>query len=116
VLGEITMAFIFRITTELIWEAAQAAGVFTDASLASEGFIHFSQKDQVARTYNRFYKDQPDLVLLTIATEKLSDPSLLIFEDTAGHGVFPHLYGVLNIDAVIEVAIIGIGDMGVVGE
>jgi uncharacterized protein (DUF952 family) len=97
------MSLIFRITTKQIWETTQSSGVFTDASLESEGFIHFSQEHQVERTYNRFYKDQPDLLLLTIDTEQLADPSLLVFEDTAGHGVFPHLYGLLNLDAVVEV-------------
>jgi uncharacterized protein (DUF952 family) len=101
------MPFIFRITIKQLWEAAQVRGVFTDASLESEGFIHFSQESQIQQTHSRFYKDKADLVLLTVDTEKLTDPSLLIFEDTAGHGTFPHLYGPLNLDAVLEVVEIG---------
>jgi uncharacterized protein (DUF952 family) len=96
------MAFIFRITSNNAWVSAQLKGVFTDASLESEGFIHFSLESQIRQTYERFYKDQPDLVLLIVDTEKLADPSLLKYEDTSDHGTFPHLYGSLNLDAVLE--------------
>jgi uncharacterized protein (DUF952 family) len=95
------MSYIYRITTKTVWKDAQAAGVFSDASLSSEGFIHFSYEHQVARTVERFYKDQMDLVVLTIDTKKLTAP--LVEEDTSGHGMFPHLYGPLNLDAVVEI-------------
>ena len=55
----------------------------------------------MARTANRFYRDVPgDLVLLVI------DPVLLRaevrYEDVPGAELpFPHLYGPLNVDAVI---------------
>ena len=95
---------IFRITTTAIWEQARSAGVFTDASLESEGYIHFSDEHQVQSTGERFYKGQNDLVLLTIDTGKLTSP--LVYEDTAGHGAFPHLYGPLNLEAVLHVTLI----------
>jgi glutathione S-transferase len=97
---------IYHIATRADWERALADGEYTrssvDRTLAEEGFIHASQASQVARTANKFYRDvDGDLVLLVI------DPGLLRaevrYEDVAGAELpFPHLYGPLNVDAVIE--------------
>ena len=97
---------IYHIATRADWESALTDGEYTrssvDKSLAEEGFIHASQGSQVARTANKFYLDVPgDLVLLVI------DPGLLRaevrFEDVPGAELpFPHIYGPLNTDAVVE--------------
>ena len=99
--------FIYHIAMRADWERARADGEYTrssvDKTLAEEGFIHASQAPQVAGTANRFYRDVPgDLVLLVI------DPALLRaeirYEDVPGAELpFPHVYGPLNVDAVIEV-------------
>src|SRR5262249_43988759 len=61
-----------------------------------------SQASQVARTANRFYLDVPgDLVLLVIDPGRLR--AELRYEDVPGAELpFPHIYGPLNIDAVID--------------
>jgi len=97
---------IYHIATRADWERALADGEYTRSSagktLAEEGFIHASQASQVARTANRFYRDVPgDLVLLVI------DPGLLgaevRYEDVPGAELpFPHIYGPLNVDAVVR--------------
>jgi glutathione S-transferase len=96
---------IYHIATRADWDRARADGEYTrstaDKTLAEEGFIHASQAAQVARTANRFYRDVPgDLVLLVI------DPGLLRaevrYEDVPGAELpFPHIYGPLNVDAVV---------------
>ncbi len=96
---------IYHIAIRADWERALADGEYTrssvDRTLAEEGFIHASQASQVARTANRFYRDVAgDLVLLVI------DPRLLRaevrYEDVPGAELpFPHVYGPLNVDAVI---------------
>jgi glutathione S-transferase len=96
---------IYHIATRADWERARADGEYTrssvDKTLAEEGFIHASQSAQVAGTANRFYRDVPgDLVLLVI------DPGLLRaevrYEDVPGAELpFPHIYGPLNVDAVV---------------
>jgi uncharacterized protein (DUF952 family) len=101
---------ILHITTQLEWQAAQAAGHYEAPSLQSEGFIHFSTAEQVVRVANAFYTGQTDLVLLVVNPERLS--AQLRWEDPAHPGVsmatgqseiFPHLYGPLNLDAVLRV-------------
>ena len=100
-------SLIYHIATRADWERARADGEYTrssvDKTLAEEGFIHASQASQVARTANKFYRDVPgDLVLLVI------DPGLLRaevrYEDVPGAELpFPHIYGPLNVDAVVDV-------------
>jgi uncharacterized protein (DUF952 family) len=97
---------IYHIATRADWEQARGDGEYTRSSvgttLAEEGFIHASQASQVARTANKFYRDVPgDLLILVI------DPGLLRsevrYEQVPGAELpFPHIYGPLNVDAVVE--------------
>jgi glutathione S-transferase len=97
---------IYHIATRTDWETAQADGEYTrssvDKTLAEEGFIHASQASQVARTANKFYRDVPgDLVLLVIDPGRLR--AEVRYEDVPGAELpFPHVYGPLNTDAVVE--------------
>ncbi len=94
------MEFIVHICTRSDWEKADAVGEYRADSLETEGFIHCSRLEQVLGVVNRFYADVPDLVLLWI------DPSRLDSEirwEPADGDVFPHLYGQLEVEAVVSV-------------
>ena len=105
------MSLIYHIIPRTDWKKAQKKGEYRPASLDTEGFIHNSTEEQVAPVANAFYTGQKDLLLLVIDTEKLTAP--LRWEAPAHpdpekappelHGKFPHLYGALNLDAVVEV-------------
>ncbi len=82
------------------WREAQESGEYRAASLASEGFIHCSTPAQVAATANRFYRGQRGLVLLVIDAGRLVPE---VRYEAADGSLFPHLYGPLNLDAVVEV-------------
>jgi uncharacterized protein (DUF952 family) len=96
---------IYHIATRADWDQARADGVYTrssvDKTLAEEGFIHASQASQVTRTANKFYRDVPgDLVVLVIDTGLLR--AEVRYEDVPGAELpFPHIYGPLNVDAVL---------------
>lgn len=95
---------ILHIATRADWEAAQARGNYQTASLDSEGFIHCSTPAQVLNTATKFFAGQTDLVLLLIDESKLQ-PELIYEDGTAlgGHTEqFPHLYGALNLDAIVQ--------------
>jgi uncharacterized protein (DUF952 family) len=91
---------IFHICPREDWEAAQEAGVYTAESLESEGFIHCSKTEQIAGVANAFYKGIEVLVLLHIALDKLQVE--VRWEEAEGE-VFPHIYGPINLNAVVEV-------------
>lgn len=104
------MATILHITTWADWDAARAAGSYRPASLDHEGFIHCSTPAQVAGSANRYFRGRTDLVLLCIDESRVA--AQLRYEPPAAVGgvpdsrageLFPHLYGPLEIDAVVKV-------------
>ncbi|PJF44783.1 MAG: DUF952 domain-containing protein [Phototrophicales bacterium] len=95
---------IYHVTTTSAWQAAQQAGQYVHESLQHEGFIHCSTREQIGTVLNHFYHGQEGLLLLVIDDTRLVSP-LQYDENIAPNGTldhFPHLYGPLNLDAVIE--------------
>ena len=82
------------------WEQAREKGEYIAPSLNSEGFIHFSRPHQVLAIANQLYANLPELILLWINAQKLNAP---LRWERVDDQLFPHLYGPLNIDAVIKV-------------
>ena len=96
-----TETLLFHITERAAWERQQG-GEYRAASLETEGFIHLSTPTQVIETANRFFRGQTGLVLLVIDPARLTAP--LRWEpapDRAG-ALFPHLYNLLNVEAVVR--------------
>jgi uncharacterized protein (DUF952 family) len=93
---------ILHIARRREWDKALADGSYTADSLASEGFIHCSTPEQVLGPANALYRGQTDLLLLVIDPARLA--SGLVYEDCYESGqAFPHIYGPLNLDAVLRV-------------
>lgn len=93
---------ILHIARQTDWEKALAAGSYTADSLASEGFIHCSTPAQVLGPANELYRGQADLRLLVIDPAKIT--AELVYEDCYETGqAFPHIYGPLNLDAVLRI-------------
>jgi uncharacterized protein (DUF952 family) len=100
---------IVHIASRTAWEASIPAGYYKPTSLESEGFIHCSTVEQSVDTANNFFHNQHGLVLLCIDVDKLD--AELKYEPPAGgpaHNLqdgtlFPHLYGPLNVNAVVRV-------------
>lgn len=86
------------------WDKFTDSNFYESETLQQEGFIHFSKPEQVEATLNRFFVGIPKLILLHIEEELLE--AELRYESAGDHGVFPHLYGALNKNAVIKVEII----------
>lgn len=91
---------IFHIVARDEWMRAETAGTYAPASLATEGFIHFSADRQLLRSAARFFAGRHDVVVVSVREDRLAAP--LRFEIAHGEP-FPHLYGALNLDAVVEV-------------
>lgn len=95
-----TEALVVHAITRQDWLAT--ADEVRPASLAEEGFIHFSAPSQIARVANARLRDLDDLVLLVVPVERLPQP--LVWEDSYGAGEeFPHLYAPLPVGAVDRV-------------
>jgi uncharacterized protein (DUF952 family) len=81
------------------WETAQAAGSYEAASLDTEGFIHCSRPDQVIRVSNLYFHSAAGLLLLWIDPARVTET--IRWEPVEGD-TYPHIYGILNLDAVIK--------------
>ena len=86
---------------------AVARGTYAPTSLRDEGFIHCSIIAQVIDTANRFYRGSDNLVLLHIDESRLKaelkyEAPAMMHGESAGE-LFPHLYGELNVDAVVRI-------------
>lgn len=82
------------------WRAAQEQGIYISPSLSQEGFIHCSQPGQILEVADRFYRGIPGLGLLWI------DPTIITSDirwEAADGALFPHIYGPINLDAVLSV-------------
>lgn len=94
--------FIYHIIPDADWRKALEMGSYQPDSLAAEGFIHFSKPEQVCDTAQRYYAGRSDLMLLQVESEKAVGE--IKFENTTGgEELFPHLYSLLNLDAVTNV-------------
>jgi uncharacterized protein (DUF952 family) len=78
------------------WEQARLDGEYAPASLASEGFIHFSTPAQLADTAERHYAGVEGLLVLHVEEAEVTDA--LRWENG-----YPHLYAPLDVDAVSAV-------------
>ena len=92
---------LYHITSADEWHDAQTVGKYEPAGFAREQFIHCSYSHQLLTVANRFYQGQNGLVILLIDSSKIKDG--LIEENLeGGTELYPHLYGVLPVDVVIE--------------
>lgn len=94
--------FIYHIANFSDWEEQKKSQEYKSESLDSEGFIHCSRVCQLEGTVNRFFPGREDIILLKIDTRLLSAP--LIYEAADdGSGLFPHAFGAINKNAIVEV-------------
>jgi uncharacterized protein (DUF952 family) len=92
------MQLIAHISDRQAWQAAQKQAEYRGDTLDTEGFIHCSKQEQVLQTANRYYAGRQDLLLLWIDPQRVKAE---ICWEASGDQVFPHIYGPLNLDAVV---------------
>lgn len=102
---------IYKICSLELWQQSQEAGVFAGAPIdTADGFIHFSNSDQLAETAAKHFSGQPDLLLLTVSAESLGNK--LKWEPSRGGDLFPHLYGALSLESVVQIDPLPLSDDG----
>jgi len=92
------------------WARAQMDGVYRTGSLQEQGYIHCSYPHQVINVANMVYRGQRGLVLLHIDPDRLD--SRVVEEDGGGGELFPHVYGPINLGAVVKVERLTPGEDG----
>ena len=103
---------IYHILKRDAWLEAKRHETYRPPSLAADGFIHCSARTQILSVANDFYRGQADLLLLCIDEGRLkaelrweapAHPQPRSVAATESESLFPHLYGALNLDAVLGV-------------
>lgn len=92
---------LYHIVPMREWNIALESKRYAPDSLSREGFIHLSTREQLPVVQERHFKNHADLVLLHIDPLKVT--AALKFETVyPEEAPYPHLYGPLNLDAVIR--------------
>ena len=100
---------IYHITSRTAWSEARERGDYRAESVETEGFIHCSTETQVVPVAEKYYKGQKNLLLLVVEPALLS--SDLKWEPPSGGApppgvaegeLFPHVYGPINLEAVVQ--------------
>lgn len=90
----------YHLVPAAAWEAAAPDGSFSAASLADEGFVHLTHSpDDLVEVANAFYRTDPGPhLVLTVELDRLSAPWRY-----DGDRRYPHVYGPLDRDAIVDV-------------
>jgi uncharacterized protein (DUF952 family) len=93
---------IYKICPASAWREAERQGVYRgSADDARDGFIHFSTASQVRETARKHFSGQSGLFLIETDADALGDA--LRWEPSRNNELFPHLYGELDLGAVVRV-------------
>jgi uncharacterized protein (DUF952 family) len=93
---------IYKILLPGEWAEFEAAGRFDGSPLdRRDGYIHCSSRDQVAGTAERYFGDQPDIIV--VALDPLVLGAWLRWEVSRNGGPYPHVYAPLPRSAVVAV-------------
>jgi uncharacterized protein (DUF952 family) len=97
----VSAATAFKIFTADQWAQFVSDGVFHGAPVdLADGYIHLSAADQLQGTLDKHFAGQAGLVIAEINLAALSD--ILKWEVSRGGALFPHVYGLLEIETVLN--------------
>ena len=101
---------ICHITTQAAWAAAQGGVEFRSPEFDEYQFIHCSTPEQVLLVANSLFAGRSGLVMLLVDPTKLKSPvrwepahsATGRLPPVTQEGFFPHVYGPINLDAVMR--------------
>ena len=92
------LEFIFKVIDKDEWQKAKQSGIYGGSEKdLKDGYIHFSEGDQVEETLNKHYPKKENLILLRVNAFKLEH---LLWEQASNGDMYPHLYSPLDVKNV----------------
>lgn len=107
--GGLSDPFIYLLSSQKEYQQALSTGSLIRDSIEEEGFIHASPKSQLTRIANKYYTATEEPLILVVDKSKVTSP--VKWEPATG-GLYPHIYGPLNTDAIVEAQPIALNDNG----
>ena len=101
---------IYLLSSQAEYQKSLNVGTLTRDSLSDEGFIHATPRNQLTRLANKYYKDKVQPLILVV------DKTLILPEvkwEPATGGLYPHIYGPLNMNAVTTIEEISLNEDGI---
>jgi uncharacterized protein (DUF952 family) len=107
---------LYHLALRSDWDAAVASAApyrvsTLGASLDDVGFVHCSHADQVRTIADLVYRGRDDVVLLEVDPARLRSEVRVEVVNDAGDA-FPHVYGPIDLDAVVRVRDLALGGDG----
>ncbi len=98
---------VFHIAHSTDVATLREQGTYRCESLDLEGFIHCCDRHQLQGVVSRYYNAVDNVHLLMIDVDRLD--AALIHENTVGGSeLFPHIYGPINANAVLQIIPFGL--------
>jgi uncharacterized protein (DUF952 family) len=91
-----TDPFIYLLMSPADFERAHRGGVWDPPSRAAEGFIHASPAGELTRVANKHYRQFDEVRVAVLRHERVRSE---IRWEPASNGLYPHVYGPINMDA-----------------
>ena len=105
------LEFIFKIIDKKEWQEAKQSGTYEGSKKdITDGYIHFSEEDQVEETLKKHYPKVENLLLLKVNAFKLEH---LLWEQASNGDMYPHLYSPLDIEHVVNEFELPLNDDGI---
>ena len=101
--------YIYKVCPPKIWEKAIKNGAFIGAGIdLTDGYIHFSSKNQVQPTIDLHFIGHKTLNLIAVWSHNLD----IKWEPARNGQLFPHLYGPLPLNEVSVIWLLSVGRDG----
>jgi uncharacterized protein (DUF952 family) len=98
---------IYKMLTLQEWQEFQDNQIFDGSELdIKDGFIHMSFAEQIDGIRQKFFKEISPVVLLSLDTQKFDASFFKVEANKPNGNQYPHYYGQLNIEMVVEAKII----------
>ena len=94
------MGLTYHATPKAHWDESDVSQPYVSNDFSDEGFIHCTDSAEgLPSVLTTYYKDEPgEWIVLTIDKDRVKSP--VRYEDL--ENIFPHIYGPLNRDAIVE--------------
>jgi uncharacterized protein (DUF952 family) len=92
---------VYHMLPKTIWQMQIGQSHYQSVTLEQEGFIHCTAEPALLlHVANRFYRAEPGEWLILCIDEKRVAAD--VRWESADGALFPHIYGLLNLDAVVD--------------
>ncbi len=96
------MPHIVHVLSRADWQTFKEQGEYRPDSLAEQGFVHCSKPGQIVVVADYNHANDDESMLLLLDESKIETPVRYETDGDGGRSAFPHVYGPLKLEHVVE--------------